>query len=313
LESAVFFVIEARRASLEAFDDAHDSRILGTAAASAPGALRAALAWLRGDQGGAVASTAGAADKAGESSKLFDVRLHNDDVHTYDDVTSCLRRVGLAAEQAQRCTVEVDKQGESVLLRGVPAAAATDVLAELQQCGLVACALPTGADDEARCTEVLAWLERTAARGPMLRGAVAAALAAPLNAPAVATDPGDGTASPPERCNERRSVLEPRCAPRPWSVLRRWAPIVETSDHSGNRTVACLRAPPPASGDVPSTVAAGGSWRSSALLLLLLSDFFGPADLRSRCLGLWLKLIPDAYFSEFTNHPPITPPYLPRT
>lgn len=43
------------------------------------------------------------------------VRLHNDDVHTYDQVIAALRAFGLTPAASQQVTVKVDKEGEAVV------------------------------------------------------------------------------------------------------------------------------------------------------------------------------------------------------
>lgn len=43
------------------------------------------------------------------------LRLHNDDIHSYDDVTSALSEVGLSSIEAQQNTVAVDKVGHAAI------------------------------------------------------------------------------------------------------------------------------------------------------------------------------------------------------
>ena len=54
----------------------------------------------------------GCAEKEGQR---YVVRVHNDDVHTYDDVRSALMRAGLDTAKAQDLTERVDREGEGVV------------------------------------------------------------------------------------------------------------------------------------------------------------------------------------------------------
>lgn len=45
------------------------------------------------------------------------IRLHNDDIHSYDDVISALREIGLTDAEAEQKTVAVDKAGYAIVRR----------------------------------------------------------------------------------------------------------------------------------------------------------------------------------------------------
>jgi ATP-dependent Clp protease adapter protein ClpS len=301
-----------------------DSGDSGSRGAARSGWLGSALGALRGSGRQEPGRTAAGADGGTSSSSRsrsmgggrarFSVRVHNDDVHTYDHVIRALQAIGLTSAEARAATATVDKRGSAVVAQRLGAAAAARCVASLHAAGLLACALQTspggggsdGSDDsdaeggggqvavggqlavEARVEACVAWLNAFAARGKPFRAVVAAALVQPLPRPGAA-DGGRSVAGPP---------------PPRWQVLARLgaASVTERSESEGPerpREVAVLDTWQPARGSgadqaddeedpreveklAPGNDAAAGraGWvtrlqaPSSPLLLLLLADPF---------------------------------------
>ncbi|KAJ8609246.1 hypothetical protein CTAYLR_008064 [Chrysophaeum taylorii] len=88
------------------------------------------------------------------------VRLHNDDVHSVDQVAEALRSAGVAADLARRAVEEADRVGEAVVRWGAGSTSTTrERLAALQSRGLLASAVD--ADHlarEERAVAIANWL-----------------------------------------------------------------------------------------------------------------------------------------------------------
>jgi len=183
------------------------------------------------------------------NNRLFSVRVHNDDVHTYDDVIGAFQAIGLSNSEAMAATLAVDKRGSALVRQNLKAADAAKCVKSLHAVGLLACAFLTSPDNssgregetqidgddddassgarivvggqpalEARVEACVAWLDSLAARGKAFRDAVGAAL---LNAiPSV--EIGGGKEGP---------LLPP---PPPWQVLGRFgANIIQEEEGEG--------------------------------------------------------------------------------
>ena len=86
------------------------------------------------------------------------LRLHNDDVHTYDDVTGALTSISIPTSRARELTLNVDKNGHAVVKSG-----ARNSLKiphdRLQAVGLLVSVTPEIVlNNDARVVELLTWL-----------------------------------------------------------------------------------------------------------------------------------------------------------
>jgi len=243
----------------------------GSGGVGATGWIRSAFSALRGTSAPTSLTSAAAASssslsageaaathKGGNSScksgmmhnRLFSVRVHNDDVHTYDDVISAFHAIGLSNSEAMAATLAVDKRGSALVRQGLTAAQAARCVTSLHAKGLLACASLTSPDSssnnsnsdegeanvddnddiddgassgakivlggqialEARVEACVAWLDALAARGKPFREAVGAALLDAIPS-AAREDSGGG--------GEEKELLMPPPPPL-WRVLERF-------------------------------------------------------------------------------------------
>eukprot|EP01041_Mallomonas_annulata_P000556 gene556-1070_t len=86
-------------------------------------------------------------------------RLHNDDVHTYDEVTSALVALGMSAERAADMTVAVDKDGHSVTSIGYIDSVREPYRILADEAGLLVSVIPERIFAmDSRIAAVLSWL-----------------------------------------------------------------------------------------------------------------------------------------------------------
>ena len=87
------------------------------------------------------------------------VRLHNDDVHTFDNVTDALLAVGITRPRAFALTAQVDKEGSALVLSGSRAKNLA-AMRSLRAAGLIV-SLPTAAQLrlEGRLVAAAKWLQ----------------------------------------------------------------------------------------------------------------------------------------------------------
>lgn len=69
--------------------------------------------------GGAVGGACDALDLPARDLSRLSVVVHNDDVHTFDEVTSAFLRAGLSVGAAQALTRQIDAKGEAVIKVGL--------------------------------------------------------------------------------------------------------------------------------------------------------------------------------------------------
>ena len=233
--------------------------------------------------------TTGAGGSAQESpapeslqSQLYNVRVHNDDVHTYDEVIAVLTDVAMLKDSpnpaavARAQTVDVDKRGEAVVLNGVDCSTAATALQKLHSAGLLTCIIKKGhVDRELRGDTAIGWLTWLSETGAASRATVAAALVSTAEA-ANQLPPGHGAS--------KGAVPETR-------VLKDGSTVVDL--HASKRQGAGPGKLFPTSDVFRSEEFAAPS---TILQLLLLGDPFSLLSTKTALRGLYLRLIPDAGF-----------------
>jgi ATP-dependent Clp protease adapter protein ClpS len=112
------------------------------------------------------------------------VRLHNDDVHTFNDVSAALRTFGLTATASEQFTVKVDKEGEAVVLTEARPDASELLSAHVQfveQAGLLVSMAPQSVVQlEPRVAAVFEWFRTMGALNEGLRRIIVEELVAQL-------------------------------------------------------------------------------------------------------------------------------------
>ena len=118
-----------------------------------------------------------AASVVGEDMSLV---LHNDDVHTYHDVTSALQQVcGKSASDATTLTAAVDREGQALAMSG-PMKALVKPMRQLRERGLLVSLQPKSlAQRHAAMSSACHWLQQVAGVSSGMRRLVARALARP--------------------------------------------------------------------------------------------------------------------------------------
>lgn len=133
------------------------------------------------------------------------VRLHNDDVHTYDEVTAALRAFGLDARASEQITVKVDKEGEAVVMTTSAAQQGAGGAARLAAAherfsaaaGLLVSMTPLSVVQlEPRMVAIFDWFQSMGALSDGLRRIVATELVAELDSAATCLPEVDASLSP---------------------------------------------------------------------------------------------------------------------
>ena len=211
---------------------------------------------------GAAAPTLAAGGAAGDEGHCL-VILHNDDVHTYNQVTDALLGLRFNTSAAQTLTERVDSQGYAVIKRGT-ARELQPMLDSLAAHGLLVSLVDDFQIDRGeRAAQLLGWLTRLSTQVDGLARIVAELLAeaCPLGLSQLAYRKGTRWGTPLVR------IYQP--APDDASL------VLSTEDASLNLSEGRL---------------------SSRLALLMMCDFFLLKNLRMELHALYLHLLVDAHF-----------------
>jgi hypothetical protein len=112
-------------------------------------------------------------------------KLHNDDIHTFDDVTGALLACGLDATVARRVTEDVDAKGECVIPVGAHASVPQlrSVYNVLTSKGLLFSVIPEAISmQDTRLVVAVTWLHQMGTTNDGLQRLVGSALMTPVNA-----------------------------------------------------------------------------------------------------------------------------------
>lgn len=91
--------------------------------------------------------------------EVLTIRLHNDDVHTYDDVTTAIRNIGFTGDRATEMTVAVDREGHSVIRLGLAETILPAWTRLSVEAGLLCSVIPDKIfSRDGNITAVLSWL-----------------------------------------------------------------------------------------------------------------------------------------------------------
>lgn len=191
------------------------------------------------------------------------VRLHNDDVHTFNQVTDALLALQLNPATAKTLTERVDADGHAVVKRGPPGQL-MPALASLAEEGLLVSMVDERqVGREERAARVLGWLAGLAAQVDGLARIVAELLieAYPLSLAQLGFEQGTKWCTP---------------------LLRVHQPAPDDNGLSLSSEDAALRL--------------SDARLSSRLALLMVADFFLVKRLRTELHGLYIHLLVDAHF-----------------
>lgn len=191
------------------------------------------------------------------------VRLHNDDVHTFNHVTDALLALQLSEASARTLTERVDADGHALVKRGPPEQL-RHALASLAETGLLVSLVDElQVEREERAARLLGWLTQLAAQVDGLARLVAELLteALPLHLAQLGFDKGTRWFTP---------------------LLRVHQPAPDDSGLLLSSDDAALRL--------------SDARLSSRLALLMVADFFLTQRLRRELHGLYLHLLVDAHF-----------------
>lgn len=139
------------------------------------------------------------------------VRLHNDDVHTYDDVTGALHAFGLTQQAGAQLTAKVDKEGEATILtESNPESSKLSAAQALfvDRVGLLMSMTPQSVVQlEPRVAAVLEWFQSMGALSDGLRRVISEELVAELTSTAQCfPDAAGADAAQVEAVNQKYSA-----------------------------------------------------------------------------------------------------------
>ena len=202
-------------------------------------------------------------ETAAWGARVATVRLHNDDVHTFQQVTDALVALQLSSMAAKSLTERVDADGHALVKTGPPGRL-MPALASLAEEGLLASMVDERQmEREERAARLLGWLAGLAAQVDGLARIVAELLteAYPLSLAQLGFERGTKWCTP---------------------LLRVHQPAPDDSGLNLSSEDASLRL--------------SDARRSSRLALLMAADFFLVKRLRAELHNLYLHLLVDAHF-----------------